>query len=100
MPLQTNRVPPTGEIVNNPARGMFTGNRGILHRSDGTLWRASRWTHKHWLVCGSSARVYHGPMPDKAGWSALFFSDEAVALGPQVTGPAILLQARSPRRVL
>lgn len=79
MPLQ-NRVLPTGEIVNNPARGMFTGNRGILHRSDGTL-GVSRWTHKHWLVCtlAHPRGVYHGPMPDR-GWSALFFLDEAVAL--------------------
>ena len=30
MPLQ-NRVTPWGEIVADPARGLFTGNRGILH---------------------------------------------------------------------
>ncbi len=76
-PLQ-NRVLPTGEIVADPARGMFTGNRGIIHRPDGTL-GTSRWSHPHWLVCTLTHPKgrYHGPMPDR-GWSALFFLDEAV----------------------
>ena len=30
MPLQ-NRVTPTGDIVATHARGLFTGNRGIIH---------------------------------------------------------------------
>ena len=30
MPLQ-NRVTPTGDIIATPQRGMFTGNRGIIH---------------------------------------------------------------------
>ena len=30
MPLQ-NRVTPFGKIVADPHRGMFTGNRGIIH---------------------------------------------------------------------
>ncbi|MEJ6392241.1 hypothetical protein V8J82_03185 [Gymnodinialimonas sp. 2305UL16-5] len=79
MPLQ-NRVLPTGEIVVDPARGLFTGNRGIIHRPDGTL-GTSRWSHKHWLVCTLThpRGKYHGPMPDR-GWSALFFLDEAVAV--------------------
>lgn len=79
MTLQ-NRVLPTGEIVADPARGLFTGNRGILHRPDGTL-GVSRWKHKHWLVCAIDhpRGVYHGPMPER-GWSALFFLDEAVAI--------------------
>ncbi|MBO6602886.1 MULTISPECIES: hypothetical protein [Paracoccaceae] len=79
MTLQ-NRVLPTGEIVADPARGLFTGNRGIIHRPDGTLGTA-RWSHKHWLVCTLThpRGIYHGPMPDR-GWSALFFLDEAVAL--------------------
>lgn len=79
MPLQ-NRVLPTGEIVAHHARGMFTGNRGILHRPDGTLGTA-RWTHRHWLVCDLThpRGTYHGPMPER-GWTALFFLDEAVAV--------------------
>jgi hypothetical protein len=79
MPLQ-NRVLPTGEIVADPARGTLTGNRGILHRPDGTL-GTSRWTHPHWVICTLThpKGAYHGPMPHR-GWTALFFLDEAVAL--------------------
>jgi hypothetical protein len=78
-PLQ-NRVLPTGEIVAKPARGRFTGNRGILHRPDGTL-GVARWRHPHWIICTLThpRGRYHGPMPAR-GWTALFFLDEAVAL--------------------
>lgn len=79
MPLQ-NRVLPTGEIVAHPARGLFTGNRGILHRADKTL-GVARWRHTHWVTCtlDHPRGTYHGPMPDRR-WTALFFLDEAVAL--------------------
>ncbi|PWK61092.1 hypothetical protein [Roseicyclus mahoneyensis] len=76
-----NRVLPTGEIVAEATyRGMFTGNRGILHRADATL-GASRWTHPHWVTCTLThpRGHHHGAMPDR-GWTALFFLDEAVAL--------------------
>lgn len=79
MPLQ-NRVLPTGEIVADPARGLFTGNRGILHGPGQTL-GPRRWTHPHWITCALThpRGLYHGPMPDRR-WTALFFLDEAVAL--------------------
>lgn len=79
-PLQ-NRVLPTGAFVADRAyRGALTGNRGILHRSDGTLGSA-RWTHPHWVACTLThpRGHHHGAMPDR-GWTALFFLDEAVAL--------------------
>lgn len=77
-PLQ-NRVLPTGDITAHPARGTLTGNRGILHRPDGTLGQ-SRWKHPHWVCCELDHKGrYHGPMPAN-GWTALFFLDEAVAL--------------------
>src|SRR3546814_1526694 len=49
MPLQ-NRVTPYGEIVAVPARGLFMGNRGVLHDSDRRLGRR-RWAVKYWLIC-------------------------------------------------
>jgi len=78
-PLQ-NRVLPTGEIVAHKARGMFTGNRGILSFKTGRL-GISRWKHHHWIICTLThpRGRYHGPMPDHA-WTPLFFLDEAVAL--------------------
>lgn len=77
-PLQ-NRVLPTGDIVAVSARGLFTGNRGVLHRERQLLNR--RWTHPHWLICALThpSGRYHGPMPE-GRWTALFFLDEAVAL--------------------
>ncbi|NDW52561.1 hypothetical protein [Aliiroseovarius sp. PrR006] len=78
-PLQ-NRVLPTGEIVADPARGMFTGNRGILPFTKGGL-GVSRWKHPHWIICDLTHPKgrYHGPMPARA-WTPLFFLDEAVGL--------------------
>ncbi|MDA5094101.1 hypothetical protein O2N63_08360 [Aliiroseovarius sp. KMU-50] len=78
-PLQ-NRVLPTGEIIADPARGIFTGNRGILQFENGQL-GTSRWKHQHWIICTLTHPKgrYHGPMP-KHAWTPLFFLDEAVAL--------------------
>lgn len=78
-PLQ-NRILPTGEIVANPARGLFTGNRGILSLENGRL-GTSRWQHKHWIICTLTHPKgrYQGPSPTR-GWTPLFFLDEAVAL--------------------
>lgn len=78
-PLQ-NRVLPTGEIVADPARGMFTGNRGNLSFTDGKL-GTSRWKHQHWIICDLKHPKgrYHGPMPARA-WTPLFFLDEVVGL--------------------
>ncbi|MEM6546408.1 MAG: hypothetical protein AAF713_01540 [Pseudomonadota bacterium] len=82
MPLQ-NRVTPFGEIVAEPWRGGLTGNRGCLHRADGTLGTA-RWRHKAWVSCLTEFRGrWRPPMPPldaRSKWTALFFWDEAVAL--------------------
>lgn len=77
MPLQ-NRVMPTGEIVAHPARGMFMGNRGRIHRLDQTL-GTSRWSLHAWLVC---LTCFNGRKRTVWGnsYTELFFHDEAVAL--------------------
>ncbi|MEO9463823.1 MAG: hypothetical protein ABJG29_14415, partial [Marinomonas sp.] len=49
MPLQ-NRVQPTGDIFVHPARGLFMGNRGVLHDDARTLTHR-RWRHKAWVCC-------------------------------------------------
>ena len=78
-PLQ-NRVLPTGEVVAHPARGQFTGNRGILPLENGRLGTA-RWKHQHWIICtlAHPRGRYHGPMPAR-GWTPLFFLDDPVGL--------------------
>jgi hypothetical protein len=43
MPLQ-NRVTPTGDIVATPHRGLFTGNRGIIHDPATKTLLKKRWS--------------------------------------------------------
>jgi hypothetical protein len=78
-PLQ-NRVTPFGEIVAVPQRGLFIGNRGIVHDPATKTLLGRRWTTKAWLVC---LLDYKGRRRDVMGgrsWTELFFLDEAVAL--------------------
>ena len=85
MPLQ-NRVDPLGEIHAHPARGMFTGNRGVIHDPDARSLLARRWTTKAWLVCicdfkGRRRDVMgRNTRSGNAGWTELFFLDEVTAL--------------------
>ena len=50
MPLQ-NRVTPFGDIVAVPQRGLFMGNRGIIHDPATRTLLNRRWTSKAWIVC-------------------------------------------------
>jgi hypothetical protein len=77
MPLQ-NRVLPTGEIVADPARGLLTGNRGILH--DGRTLGRRRWTHPHWISCTLTYKDIRRMPMSPGTWTELFFRDEAVAM--------------------
>lgn len=79
MPLQ-NRVTPFGEVVAIPARGLFTGNRGILHDPATKTLLRRRWTTKAWIVCTLDWKgVRREPMVRRS-WTELFFLDEATAL--------------------
>ena len=78
MPLQ-NRVTPTGAIIADPARGLFMGNRGILH-DDGRRLGRSRWRHRHWIVCALEFKGRRRRIMEPRRYTELFFLDEAVAL--------------------
>jgi len=78
MPLQ-NRVLATGEIVAHPARGLFMGNRGILHGNQRNLGH-KRWTHKAWVTCKLKHKDWHRTVMTPHHYTELFFLDEAVAL--------------------
>lgn len=78
MPLQ-NRVLATGEIVAHPARGLFMGNRGILHGPDRNL-TSARWRHKAWIICNLTHKGWHREVMAPGNYTELFFLDEAVAL--------------------
>ena len=79
MPLQ-NRVTPFGDIVAIPQRGMFTGNRGIIHDPATRRLLKRRWTSKAWLVCLCKFSGRRRAVMASRSWTELFFLDEAVAL--------------------
>jgi hypothetical protein len=79
MPLQ-NRVTPFGEIVAIPQRGMFTGNRGILHDGATRTLLNRRWSSKAWIICSLEYKDVRRRVMATRSWTELFFLDEATAL--------------------
>lgn len=79
MPLQ-NRVTPFGEIVAIAQRGLFTGNRGIVHDPATKTLLTKRWSSKAWLVCTCDYKGRRRDVMAGRSWTELFFLDEAVAL--------------------
>lgn len=74
-----NRVDPMGEIVSDPARGALMGNRGgRLHDEEGALTRR-RWASKAWIACRTAFKDRRRSVMG-AGYTELFFLDEATAL--------------------
>jgi hypothetical protein len=78
MPLQ-NRVTPTGDIIATPHRGLFTGNRGIIH-DPATKTLTRRWASAAWLTCVCEFRGRRREVMGGRSWTELFFLDEATAL--------------------
>jgi len=78
MPLQ-NRVTPTGEIVATPHRGLFTGNRGIIHDPATKTLLNKRWSSPAWITCLCEFRGWRRPVMARRSWTELFFLDEATA---------------------
>ena len=78
MPLQ-NRVTPTGDIVVTPHRGMFTGNRGIIHDPATKTLLKKRWSSPAWITCVCEFRGWRRKVMGGRSWTELFFLDEATA---------------------
>nr|WP_249137367.1 hypothetical protein [Bradyrhizobium tropiciagri] len=79
MPLQ-NRVTPFGDIVAIPQRGLFTGNRGIIHDPATRTLLSKRWATKTWLICSCDFKNMRRTPMSSRSWTELFFLDEATAL--------------------
>ncbi len=85
MDLQ-NRVSPDGELHAVRARGMFTGNRGIIHDPDQkhTFRAPLDYIRMDLLFAGMEGQAARGmgqERPERsAGWTELFFLDEVTAL--------------------
>ncbi|UGV27340.1 hypothetical protein E0H22_17605 [Rhodopseudomonas boonkerdii] len=78
MPLQ-NRVTPFGDIVAVPARGMFTGNRGIIHDPNTKTLLNRRWSNPAWITCVCEFRGRRRDVMARQSWTELFFLDEATS---------------------
>ncbi|MEM9627003.1 MAG: hypothetical protein AAGA21_12280 [Pseudomonadota bacterium] len=78
MPLQ-NRVTPEGEIAAMSERGLFMGNRGILHDAGQRLLKP-RWRHPHWVICVLAFKGWYRQVMQPNNYTELFFMDEATAL--------------------
>jgi hypothetical protein len=78
MPLQ-NRVMPTGDIIATPHRGLFTGNRGIIHDPATKTLLRKRWSTPAWITCVCEFRGRWREVMGGRSWTELFFLDEATA---------------------
>lgn len=78
MPLQ-NRVTPEGHIIVDPHRGLFTGNRGIIHDPATRTLLKKRWSTSAWLTCVLEFRGRRREVMARRSWTELFFLDEATA---------------------
>jgi hypothetical protein len=78
VPLQ-NRVTPFGEIVAVSGRGLFTGNRGVLHDDHRHIVRA--WQTRRWIACLLEYKGIRRTLMQPHRWTELFFLDEAAAFG-------------------
>jgi hypothetical protein len=78
MPLQ-NRVTPSGDIIADPHRGLFTGNRGIIDDPATKTLLRKRWSNPAWLTCVCEFRGRRRKVMGGRSWTELFFLDEATA---------------------
>ncbi|MGO4835292.1 hypothetical protein AB4144_23850 [Rhizobiaceae sp. 2RAB30] len=75
-----NRVTPFGEILAISQRGLFTGNRGIIHDPATKTLLTKRWATRTWLVCDCEFKERRRDVMAGRSWTELFFLDEVVAL--------------------
>jgi hypothetical protein len=75
-----NRVTPMADIIAAPERGLFTGNRGILHDARTRTLLKRRWTSQAWLICALQWRGIRRTVMGPGSWTELFFLDVATAL--------------------
>ena len=77
MALQ-NRVDPYGRLVSTPDRGVWMGNRGVLHEANGQI--VAGWRTKRWITCVLQFRGRQRQVFSPRRYSELFFLDEATSL--------------------
>jgi hypothetical protein len=75
-----NRVTPFGEIIAISQRGLFIGNRGIIHNPATRTLLKRRWATKAWITCRRDYKEIRRVVMARQSWTELFFLDEATAL--------------------
>jgi hypothetical protein len=77
MPRQ-NRVTPLGTIIATPERGLFMGNRGILHNERQEI--VTPYMSKAWIICRLHFKGRTRTLMSPGSYTELFFLDEVTAL--------------------
>ena len=72
-----NRVNPYGEIIETKTRGLWMGNRGLLHNPDQHVIRPYKL--KAWITCLLQFKGKHREIMAPNRYTELFFLDEATA---------------------
>lgn len=72
-----NRVDPFGELVADPARGAWFGNRGCLHDDAGRIRRHH--SGRRWIYCRLEFKGRERKILQPSRYTELFFLDEATA---------------------
>ena len=78
MPL-ANRIDPWGRRHATERRGLFFGNRGVLHDDAGRLVR-HRSSERRWIICLTEFKDRRRRLLRPGHYTELFFLDEAVGL--------------------
>ncbi|HEY0741045.1 MAG TPA: hypothetical protein VGD40_06255 [Chryseosolibacter sp.] len=73
-----NRVDPFGRIITTPARGSWTGNRGVLHNEHKRI--VAHYKTQAWIICRLEFKGRKREVMTPGRWTELFFLDEATAL--------------------
>jgi len=72
-----NRVDPFGDLILTPARGSWTGTRGILHNKEHQIIRPFKL--KAWLTCQLQFKGRRRQVMAPDRYTSLFFLDEATS---------------------
>jgi len=72
-----NRVDPQGQLIQTPARGLWLGNRGVIHNEQKEIVRPFKL--QAWITCLLAFKGRRFTIMAPGRWTQLFFMDEATA---------------------
>ncbi len=72
-----NRVDPFGNIIKTSARGLWMGNRGVIHNEQQEIVKPFK--NKAWITCVLEFKGRQRTVMTPDRWTELFFMDEATA---------------------